>query len=179
MYKSTVLSGQSHVMRVRIMSCYSVTFVTIKTKNILMFIHRDLFLPDSRFIQIFIYTGTCKFMQTYASSCNNYASLLQLFLLFPVQRVLHQSKVLFYFSSFFWSRVFFFHDVSARSEPSSGGGIRQEKRSQQAECCDGVTMYKHKYLLNYLVTSVSSRCSKDHLINKSKNMEFFLTLKCA
>ena len=52
-----------------------------------MFIRRDLFPPDSKFIQIFV-TGTCKFIQGYASSCSNYASLILLFLLFPVQRVL-------------------------------------------------------------------------------------------
>ena len=39
-----------------------------------MFIHHDLFPPDSKFIQIFI-TGTCKYMQIYASLCNNYATL--------------------------------------------------------------------------------------------------------
>ena len=53
---------------------------------VLVFIRHDLFPPDSKFIQIFI-TGTSKFMQIYASSCNSYASLL-LFPLFPIQRVL-------------------------------------------------------------------------------------------
>ena len=46
-----------------------------------MFIRHDLFRPDSKFIQIFVtrdmqvYANLCKFMQIYASSCNNYASL--------------------------------------------------------------------------------------------------------
>ena len=52
----------------------SITYCTI-----LMFIRRDLFPPDSKFIQIFI-TGACKFIQIYERSCNNYASLLLLFL---------------------------------------------------------------------------------------------------
>ena len=55
-------------------------------QKILMFVRCNLFLLDSKFIKIFV-TGTCKFIQIYASSCNNYASLLLLFLLFPVRRV--------------------------------------------------------------------------------------------
>ena len=79
-----------------------------------------------KFIQTFI-TGTCKFMQIYANSCNNYASLLVLFLSFLAQRVLRQSKVFFYFSSFSWPRVFFFRDVLAWSKPSWGGSMCYQK----------------------------------------------------
>ena len=63
-----------------------------------MFLRCDLFLPDSKFNQIFI-TGTCKFMQIYASSCNNYASLLLLFpfILSPESSPLIQDALLLLF----------------------------------------------------------------------------------
>ena len=66
---------------------YGVVLITPTVQKVLKFMPHVLFPPDLKFIQIFV-TGTGKFMQFYASSCNNYANLLSLFLLFLVQGVL-------------------------------------------------------------------------------------------
>ena len=67
-----------HDFKNDIFQCYVHVHIYVQVSpyslQILMFIHRDLFQPDSKIIQSFI-TGTCKFIQIYVSSCNNYAGL--------------------------------------------------------------------------------------------------------
>ena len=82
----------------------------------LMFMRRDLFPPDSRFIQILI-TGTCKFMQVHAIIMLVYYFFYSLSREFSTNPRCSSTSLPSVGPGF----ILLFTDVSARSEPSSGG----------------------------------------------------------
>ena len=81
----------------------------------------------------FVNTGICKFMQVYAVLCQLIVNVL-----YSLSRVFSTSLivqgVLLLLFLLVVQSVLLFLDVSARSEPSSEGGIRQQKNLGQAEC---------------------------------------------
>ena len=94
-------------------------------QKILIFIRRDLFPPDAKLIQNFI-TGTCTFMYSFIQV---HTVIMLAYFFYSLSREFSTNPGCSSASlpSLGPCRVFFFHHVSAQSESSSGGGIRQQK----------------------------------------------------